>query len=102
MDSQKYGLLRKGIILDVIGMLSMSVPVVGPFLDILWAPFAAKKMNEMYKGTEGKIASILVFIEEILPITDFIPSFTLMWLYTFVWKREKQKKSQPIKVKVND
>lgn len=102
MDSQKYGLLRKGIILDVIGMLSMSLPVVGPFLDILWAPFAAKRMSEMYKGTEGKIASILVFIEEILPITDFIPSFTLMWLYTYVWKKEKRQPHQPIKVKVND
>ncbi len=90
MENSKYKLLRNGIAFDAIGMLSMAIPVVGPVLDILWAPYAAKKMSEMYEGKEGKIASIIVFIEEILPITDVIPTFTLMWLYTFVWKDQKQ------------
>ena len=90
MENSKYKLLRNGIAYDAIGMLSMTIPVVGPVLDILWAPYAAKKMSEMYKGKEGKIASVIVFIEEILPITDVIPTFTLMWLYTFVWKDQKQ------------
>jgi len=101
MQNSKYKLLRRGIVYDVIGMLSMAIPVVGPFLDILWAPYAAKKMSKMYEGKEGKIASWIVFIEELLPMTDFIPTFTLMWLYTFVWKGEEQR-MQPIKVKVND
>lgn len=73
---------------DVVGMATMAIPLVGPFLDIAWAPYAAKQMSEMYPGKKGKIASVLVFIEEILPFTDFVPSFTLMWLYTFVWKKE--------------
>ena len=90
MENSKYKLLRNGIAFDAIGMLSMAIPVVGPVLDVLWAPFAAKKMSEMYEGKEGKIASVIVFIEEILPITDVIPTFTLMWLYTFVWKDQKQ------------
>jgi hypothetical protein len=67
-------------------------------LDILWAPYAAKKMSEMYKGKEGKIASIIVFVEEVLPVTDVIPTFTLMWLYTFVWKAQKDSSPQAIKV----
>jgi hypothetical protein len=102
MENSKYKLLRNGIAFDAIGMLSMVIPVVGPALDILWAPFAANKMSEMYKGKEGKIASVIVFIEEILPITDLIPTFTLMWLYTFVWKDQNQGTLQPIKVKRND
>ncbi|WP_317619468.1 hypothetical protein [Aequorivita vladivostokensis] len=57
-------------------------------------------MREMYKGPEGKVASVLVFLEEILPITDVIPTFTLMWLYTFVWK--KQPTPQTIEVRVNE
>ncbi|WP_051908171.1 hypothetical protein [Flavimarina sp. Hel_I_48] len=66
-------------------MATMAIPVVGPFLDLAWAPYAAKSMSKMYPGKKGKLASILVFIEEILPFTDIVPSFTLMWLYTFVF-----------------
>ncbi|MEH6408397.1 MAG: hypothetical protein V7767_14060 [Leeuwenhoekiella sp.] len=84
MKNEKYKLLRKGLLYDAIGMVSMAIPVVGPFLDIIWAPVAAKQMSTMYPGAKGKIASVLVFIEEILPFTDIIPSFTLMWVYTFI------------------
>lgn len=100
MNNEKYKLLRQGIIYDLVGMATLAIPVVGPFLDILWAPFAAKKMSDMYKGTEGKIASVFVFLEEILPFTDIIPTFTLMWLYTFVWK--KQPKMRTIKIRVHE
>ena len=90
MKHNKYKLLRKGIIYDIIGMVTMFIPVVGPFIDMIWAPYAAMKMNKMYDGQEGKIASLIVFIEEILPISDFIPTFTLMWLYTFVLAPSKE------------
>ena len=100
MQNSKYKLLRRGIVFDAIGMITMAIPVVGPVLDILWAPYAAKKMSEMYRGKEGKIASIIVFIEEILPMTDLIPTFTLMWLYTFVWKSQKQGTPQTIEVEI--
>jgi len=78
----------KGLAYDLAGMATVAIPLIGPFLDIIWAPFAAKKMREMYPGRKGKMASILVFIEEILPGTDIIPTFTLMYLYTYVWKKE--------------
>ncbi len=89
MKTLKNKLLIKGLMYDVVGMSTMAIPLVGPFLDILWAPYAANKMSEMYPGKKGKIASVLVFIEEILPFTDIIPTFTLMWFYTFVWNKEK-------------
>ena len=98
MDYSKKKLLQKGIILDLIGMSTMFIPIAGAFIDLLWAPYAAKQMSDMYEGKKGKIASVIVFIEEILPGLDFIPTFTLMWLYTFVWK--KQPKMQPITVEV--
>jgi len=88
MKNKKYKLLKRGIIYDIIGMASLAIPFVGPFLDIVWAPYAAKKMLDMYPGKKGKIASVLTFIEEILPGTDIIPSFTIMWLYTFVISKE--------------
>ena len=88
MRNPKNKLLIKGLVYDGIGMATYAVPFVGPFLDVLWAPYAAKLMSKMYPGKKGKIASAIVFLEEILPGTDGIPTFTLMWLYTFVWKKQ--------------
>lgn len=88
MKNLKNKLLIKGLMYDAIGMATMAIPLVGPFLDLAWAPLAASKMSKMYPGKKGKIASVLVFIEEILPFTDVIPTFTLMWFYTFVWKKD--------------
>lgn len=101
MENLKNKLLIKGIVYDALGMATMAIPLVGPFLDLLWAPYAAKKMSEMYPGKKGKIASALVFLEEILPGTDIIPTFTLMWLYTFVWKKEKTPAMQVIEVEAS-
>ncbi len=100
MQTSKLSLLRKSLIYDAIGMATSFIPLIGPFLDIIWAPYAARQMSEMYKGKEGKIASVIVFIEEILPFTDIVPTFTLMWLYTFVWKKETPSKMQPIEVEI--
>lgn len=99
MGKSKNKLLIKGIAYDIVGMASMGIPVVGPFLDLLWAPYAAKTLQKMYPGKKGKLASYILFIEEILPGTDIIPTFTLMWLYTFVWERDEPGELRPIRVR---
>jgi hypothetical protein len=43
----------------------------------------------MYEGKKGKIAAVVTFIEEALPFLDVIPTFTLMWLYTYVLDKKK-------------
>ena len=83
----KYKLLKKGILFDLIGLATMFVPFWGTIIDLIWAPYAAFQINKMYRGTQGKIAALVVFLEEILPGLDIIPTFTLMWLYTFIWKK---------------
>ena len=85
----KYKLLRKGILLDLIGIATMFIPFWGTIIDLIWAPYAAFQINKMYRGTQGKIAAVVVFLEEILPGLDIIPTFTLMWLYTFIWKKKR-------------
>ncbi len=82
--SKKYKKLVLSIILDIIGF----IPI--PFLDFAWAPLSAYLMTKMYKGKIGKIAGIVSFIEEILPI-DVVPTFTIMWVYTYVINKEKVK-----------
>ena len=102
MKTLNYNLLFKGVLFDLIGMLSMAIPVLGPFLDLAWAPYAAKQMGEMYPGRNGKIASIIVFIEEILPFTDIIPSFTLMWIYTYLMSSQPERNTRVIPIRIND
>ncbi|WP_310557963.1 hypothetical protein [Flavobacterium sp.] len=78
-----------GILFDAIGMLSFTIPFLGEFSDVVWAPMAGFLMTWMYKGTVGKVGGIFAFLEEIIPFTDFIPSFTLTWMYNYWIKKEK-------------
>ena len=77
-----------GILFDAIGMLSFTVPFIGEFSDVIWAPLAGFLMTWMYKGTIGKVGGTIAFLEEILPFTDFIPTFTLTWIYTYLIKKQ--------------
>ncbi len=89
IKKKKYRLLLWGLLFDGIGMLSFMIPGIGEFTDLIWAPMAGWLMTRMYKGKPGKIAGLIAFIEEIVPGLDVIPSFTLMWLYTYVFKADK-------------
>ncbi len=89
MTNSKYKKLGLSVLFDALGMLSFVIPGVGEFSDIIWAPLAAWLMIKMYKGAAGKTAGFITFIEEAIPGLDFIPTFTIMWLYTYVFKKEK-------------
>ncbi|WP_193844881.1 hypothetical protein [Flavobacterium hungaricum] len=88
VEDDKMSKLIIGLILDGIGMISFTIPLLGEFSDVIWAPIAAFIMTRMYKGRVGKAASVLTFLEEALPFTDFIPSFTLTWIYTYFFQRK--------------
>ena len=74
--------LALSILFDAIGFIT--------FIDIIWAPLSAYLMTKMYKGTKGKVGGVISFIEEIVPGMDIIPTFTIMWLYTYVFASEGQ------------
>jgi hypothetical protein len=74
-----------GLLFDALGMLSFFFPVA----DVVWAPLSAYLMIRMYPGTTGKIAGVVSFLEEAIPGMDFFPSFTLTWLYTYLFERRK-------------
>ena len=80
----KYQKLILSLLCDALGYVSFVFP---PF-DFIWAPLSAYLMTKMYKGREGKIAAVVSFVEEALPFFDVIPTFSLMWLYTYVLKSE--------------
>ncbi|CAM1333206.1 hypothetical protein [Tenacibaculum aestuariivivum] len=85
----KYKKLAISILLDIVGLISYTIPGLGELTDIVWAPASAYLMTKMYKGNKGKIAAAISFIEEAVPGLDIIPTFTLMWLYTYVFTSKK-------------
>lgn len=78
------------IIFDLTGMLSFAIPILGELADIVWAPIAGILLAKMYKGYAGKIGGFIVFIEELMPGLDIIPTFTLTWIYVYMIKGGKE------------
>ncbi|MFA7444643.1 MAG: hypothetical protein WCY89_01750 [Flavobacteriaceae bacterium] len=90
MEKPSVKKLLISILLDVVGMATYIFPFIGEGFDLIWAPVAGLLLNRMYKGTVGKVGGIVVFLEELLPATDIIPTFTLTWLYTYFVAKRKQ------------
>jgi hypothetical protein len=86
--SDKKTKLILSLIFDGIGMFTYLVPVFAESLDIIWAPISGLLLVIMYKGTVGKIAGLFGAIEELIPFTDIIPTFTITWFYTYVIRKE--------------
>ncbi len=87
-EMKEYSKTKKliiGMVFDLIGMSSY----VFPPIDFVWAPLSAYLMYKMYEGNVGKIGGMISFLEEAIPGLDFFPSFTLIWIYVYVIKREE-------------
>jgi len=67
------------ILMDLIGCASYGIPVIGEVADVIWAPISALIFFISFGGWKGALGGLGNFIEELLPGTDFIPSFTIMW-----------------------
>ncbi len=67
------------IIMDLIGYATYAIPVLGELGDIIWAPLSGLIFYLSFGSWKGAVGGIINFVEEALPYTDFIPSFTIMW-----------------------
>lgn len=76
LDSSKLPPLWLCILLDLVGMLSYIVPTFGEWMDIAWGPISAYLFIILFGGIKG---AVIVFLEEILPFTDAIPTFTITY-----------------------
>jgi hypothetical protein len=72
-------------LLDGIGMLSLVFPILGESTDLIWAPVAAFIYIHLFGFRQRAPGGAILLIEELLPGTDFIPTFTLTW----IWQRIK-------------
>ncbi len=92
MTKDKYKKLGLSLLFDGLGMVSYIIPGIGEITDVIWAPLAGWLMTRMYKGNIGRAAGVFTFVEEALPGLDVVPSFTIMWVYSYVIKKEKVNK----------
>ena len=69
-------------------MSSFVLPLLAEVTDLVWAPISAMIFNKLFGGKLGMIGGVLNFLEEIIPFTDIIPSFTIAW---FIRKQEIEK-----------
>ena len=83
------------ILMDLIGYATYAVPLLGEIGDVFWAPVSSVIFMTTFGGWKGVLGGFGNFIEEILPGTDFIPSFTLMW---FIQNMKKKEISTAVKV----
>lgn len=67
------------IALDLVGMMSFTIPFIGEFSDVIWAPLSGAIYYSLFGGRMGKLGGIFSFIEEALPGLDIIPTFTISW-----------------------
>lgn len=67
------------IVMDLVGYATYAIPVLGEFGDLLWAPISSVIFMTSFGGWKGVLGGFGNFVEELLPGTDFIPSFTIMW-----------------------
>lgn len=80
------------ILLDLIGYASFTLPILGEFSDLVWAPLSSLLFYKLFGGKMGIFGGAFSFLEELLPFTDFIPTFTIAWFIKsrMVAKQEKQ------------
>src|SRR3982751_1348594 len=71
------------IIMDILGYATYAIPVFGELGDLVWAPISAIIFYRTFGGWRGAFGGIFNFVEEILPGTDFIPTFTITWIWQY-------------------
>ena len=75
-EQEKLKKLALSILIDLIGVATYLVPVVGEAGDVGWAPISAYLIYQLYGNG---IISGLAFAEELLPGLDIIPTATIAW-----------------------
>jgi hypothetical protein len=83
------------IVLDLIGLTSYLLPVVGETIDFVWAPLSGIIFYFLFGMKKfGLLGGVFSFLEELAPGLDFIPTFTIAW---FIKKIEEDKNTNNIK-----
>ena len=73
---RKLPSLKTCIILDLIGCFSYIILPFGP----IWAVISGIFFYFLFGRKFGLFGGIFSFVEELFPVIDFIPTFTIAWV----------------------
>ena len=77
------------VLMDLIGCSSYLIPGLGEIVDVAWAPISAIIFFFTF-GKKAAFGAIFNFAEELLPGTDFIPTFTIAWFIRYLSNRSQK------------
>ena len=83
------------ILMDLVGYATYAIPLLGEIGDIIWAPISSLIFMSTFGGWKGVLGGFGIFIEELLPGNDLIPSFTIMW---FIQNMQKKNITTPVRL----
>ena len=94
-NQKKTQYLLTSITLDVLGMVTYLIPFLGETGDMIFAPLYGLAIFIMYRKSifSATIGGFTGTIEELLPGTDVIPTATIMWIYTYVMRKDRTLKN---------
>ncbi|WP_332736084.1 hypothetical protein [Flavihumibacter sp.] len=78
------------LLLDAVGYFTYAMPFLGEFGDLVWAPISGLIYYKLFGGWRGALGGFFSFAEEILPFTDFIPTFTLGYIAQRLGRKKPQ------------
>lgn len=89
-EQRKNKHLMISIGLDLLGMASYLLPVLGEVVDFVYAPIYGIAIFSMYRlrGASAAVGGVGGFLEE-FAFGDIIPSASIMWAYHYYTKREE-------------
>ncbi len=87
----KKKFLKYSIALDLIGMASYVFPFIADVTDLFFAPVYGSIIFYMYRRNTlpAIIGGLFGTAEELLVMSDGIPTATLLWIYTYVFRKKE-------------
>jgi hypothetical protein len=82
LELGQWGQLVLCLALDLAGDASELLPILGEFTDIAYAPVEAGLIKLLF---QSNALAAFGFVEEILPFTDVVPTFTISWALKNLW-----------------
>lgn len=67
--------------IDVVGVASFLLPLVGEVGDLGWAPTSAILIKALYNNN---VLATVGLVEELLPGADIVPTATIGWVFEYV------------------
>jgi hypothetical protein len=84
------------LLMDLLGYATFAVPFFGEFFDLVWAPISALIYWRTFGGFKGFFGGGFNFLEELLPGTDIIPTFTITWFLQYMKRRKEDYAVRPL------